>query len=229
MHLIAKAATPLLNTPDFPSVFGKGANPFDHKGLIRSVEMIALPGTKFTVTKSCSESIAEVTTLEYPSSPLYLDTRFTNEVAPNHPERKKNLPPLKTVIAHLKSRLGLPYIWGGNWSAGVGSIVDLYGGEKNPERTLSGLDCSGLLYEATSGYTPRNTSELISFGEEISLPERPLDLIVWRGHILIALNQDTVIESLYGKGVIVSPLKQRMGEIQAAAILPSIRRFFIDG
>ncbi len=77
-----------------------------------------------------------------------------------------------------------------------------------------GVDCSGLLYEATAGSTPRNTSVLVNFGtgmdvagktrSEIISMLQPLDIIAWKGHTLIVLNQWEVIQSKvdYGTGTV---------------------------
>jgi cell wall-associated NlpC family hydrolase len=96
-------------------------------------------------------------------------------------------------------------------------------------KILAGLDCSGLLYSATGGWTPRNTSQLITFGDsvavagkhsaEIAALLKPLDLIVWNGHVIIVIDRQTAIESRLecGKagngGVQVSSLSQRIAEI----------------
>jgi hypothetical protein len=54
---------------------------------------------------------------------------------------------------------------------------------------------------------------------EISLQLQPLDLIVWNGHVVIVLDQQTAIESRLecGKagngGVVTTPLVQRIAEI----------------
>jgi len=70
---------------------------------------------------------------------------------------------------------------------------------------LKGLDCSGLLYYATNGYTPRNTSSLLNYGkpvqiaglkvDEIIQKVAPLDIIVWVGHVIIILDKEHIIES----------------------------------
>ena len=70
---------------------------------------------------------------------------------------------------------------------------------------LKGVDCSGLLYEATHGYTPRNTSALITFGKPVSIANlgsaqiinalEPLDILVWEGHVIIVLDRNRAIES----------------------------------
>lgn len=231
--------TPLLNTPDFEKVFGSDTLPLDAQGLLRSVEMIALPQTKFQKVRSVTPSILEVKTHDYPLTPLYLDTRFVEDVEASFPERVKILPPKELILSRLQRAIGLPYIWGGNWSSGIPEILSYYHPKQVPPElqatwTLKGVDCSGLLYEATEGFTPRNTSELLVFGENIpfesfSLPEilakvKPLDILVWKGHVIILLNETTSIESLGGKGVITQNLAHRL-----STLIPStkfvIRRF----
>jgi len=102
-------------------------------------------------------------------------------------------------------------VWGGNYQSGIPELLHYY-----PPRTsitnkkkrlwiLQGLDCSGLLYEATRGYTPRNTRQLIHAGDPVDIEGlsilkimkevKPLDLIVWRGHVVIVLDDQHVIES----------------------------------
>jgi hypothetical protein len=101
--------------------------------------------------------------------------------------------------------------------------------ENRDHLILAGLDCSGLLYQATGGWTPRNTSGLLSFGRGIAVAGKtavelarllqPLDLIVWNGHVIIVLDRETAIESRLecGKegngGVVTTPLRQRLAEI----------------
>ncbi|HPE85225.1 MAG TPA: hypothetical protein PLO43_03500, partial [Chlamydiales bacterium] len=94
--------------------------------------------------------------------------------------------------------------------------------------TFAGVDCSGLLYEASYGLTPRNTSELISFGEERSLENlQPLDLLVWKGHVVIVLDPYHTIESRLGKGVVITPLADRLSEIERELATDLfVRRFF---
>ena len=104
---------------------------------------------------------------------------------------------------------------------------------------LQGLDCSGLLFEVTHGKTPRNTSELLHFGKKILNPSEqafyfnfgtshlfsspmrsihqfllPLDLLVWKGHVVIVLDENRAIESNASLGgVVVLDLKQRLQQI----------------
>ena len=228
-YLIAKKPAPLLNTPDFKQEFGSASLPLDSQGLLRPLEMIALPGTVFKMIIKINRYTFEVTTGDYPHGPVYIDSRFTTSSLEKLPERKKSLPPRETILSRLRNSLGLPYVWGGNWGRGISEIRSLYSptipAKLEPIWTLSGLDCSGLLYEATDGYTPRNTSELLTFGELIPSIDalKELDMIVWSGHVMILLSSTILIESLYGKGVILTPLKKRLIELQSTKLL--IRRF----
>jgi cell wall-associated NlpC family hydrolase len=134
----------------------------------------------------------------------------------------------------LKASIGSPYVWGGNIQGGVAELIELfYGGEVQAEArrqlTLAGLDCSGLLYHATGGWTPRNTSQLVSYGRGVQIAGKsaeaiagllePLDLIAWNGHVMVVLDRNTVIESRLecekqGKvGVLTTTLRLRLAEI----------------
>ncbi|MBS0628697.1 MAG: hypothetical protein JSS30_00560 [Verrucomicrobia bacterium] len=222
---VATKPAPLLNTPDFQKVFGSQTLPVDEKGLLRCLETIALPGTKFEILREVAPFALEVTTADYPGK-VFVDSRFVTPVSAHAPERPKILPDTNTIIARLQSALGLPYVWGGNCRTGIPEILSLYN-PPIPENlhstwTLCGLDCSGLLYEATDGYTPRNTSELIHFGQEVSSP-KPLDIIVYPGHVIIVFDPQTTIESRYGKGVVLTSLTDRLAELARTKFY--IRRF----
>jgi cell wall-associated NlpC family hydrolase len=116
----------------------------------------------------------------------------------------------------------------------VAELIGLfYGGNVSDaskrQLTLAGLDCSGLIYQATNGWTPRNTSQLVSYGRGVRIAGKtvkdianllePLDLIVWNGHVIIVLDRKTVIESRLecGKqgngGVMMTPVEQRLREV----------------
>ncbi|HEY5259788.1 MAG TPA: hypothetical protein VIJ46_04000, partial [Rhabdochlamydiaceae bacterium] len=138
-------------------------------------------------------------------------------------------PSLETVMERMVKLVGLPYIWGGNWSAGIPALLALYppsdeiSGDLRTLWALKGVDCSGLLYEATDGFTPRNTSELVHYGSpvlienksisEIQKLVRPLDLIVWKGHVVIVVDSEKTIESRHRHGVVIAPLKERLEEV----------------
>lgn len=226
-HYIAEKPTPLLNTPEYEKIFGARTLPLDSKGLLRAVEAVALPQAKFTLLKEISPTILEVKTEDYPLSPLYIDKRFVKPVESSYPNRERKLPRLELIFSKLIGSLNLPYLWGGNWSRGISEINTFYSPaveEKelfHPARTFKGVDCSGLLYEATNGYTPRNTSDLFSFGEQIFSHSnvKPLDILLTPGHVVIVLDATTTIESAYGKGVILSSLNTHLNNH------PLIRRF----
>ncbi len=69
------------------------------------------------------------------------------------------------------------------------------------------------MYEATNGYTERNTSKLIYEGEpvlieglsaeEIANILKPLDMIVWKGHVIYVYDEITAIQSALSKGGVV--------------------------
>lgn len=229
----AKIPTPILNCADFASVFGgkDGASlDLDTQGLLRPVETIALPGTKFEILGSMEQQIVQVATRDYPGELLYVDNRFLEPVDPKYPERTSQLPTREEILERVKAMEGVTYIWGGNWSQGIPKLLELYPPKKPLNAaletiwTLRGVDCSGLLYQAADGATPRNTSALVSFGHPVPIAGKdnreiirslqPLDLIVWAGHVILVLDQDTLIESRAGRGVVRSDMHQRLQEIR---------------
>lgn len=208
---VAVSYTPVLNTPDFPGSFG-GTVRLDPCRGVRPVEFIALPGTLFTVHGEVTRSgvkILRVTTNDYPypsKTGLFVDERFVKPVSGAVTERSRKLPALEEIQKRLLSATGKPYVWGGNVKDGV-PLLRKYYPQGDP---LSGVDCSGLLYEATDGFTPRNTSTLITCGEPVAVAGlsaeaiarklEPLDLLVWKGHVMIVLDEESVIESRMGCG-----------------------------
>jgi len=224
----AKRPVPLLDTANFLAVFGgkDGASlPLDNQGLMRPLEMIAFPGTTFEIQEEIKENqdttILHLKTEDYPEKNVFADYRFLHQSEENIPPRKAFLPSTKEIIQNLTDLVGMPYLWGGNWSEGIEEMLTLYppqkplDAEKRRIWALKGVDCSGLLYEATRGATPRNTSQLLFFGKDCAGSSfLPLDLIVWPGHVLIVLDENRVIESRASFGVIISPLKERLEEIK---------------
>lgn len=244
-YAVALSPTPVLNSPVFREVFGgRDGNSLktDKCGQIRELEFIAFLGSRFTIHEEIAgtlTTIYRVTTTEYavPSGKeIYIDSRFVQagETVPG--ERKRALPAQEVVLGRLRSSEGTPYVWGGNAGAGIAELPKLYP-PKDPGQLssrdnvlwrLAGVDCSGLLYEATDGWTPRNSSDLVRFGTPVAIKGlsadaiaqkiRPLDLIVWPGHILVALENDEVIESRLScdgrqSGVVIRPLMERLLEI----------------
>jgi len=239
---VARTSTPVLNSPDFKAVFG-GTNGQDLKtdrcGQPRELEFIALPGTVFTILKKQrfeTADIYQVKTGEYAAPPnvrLYVDGRFLKVERAAPAPRGPSLPPREEIVSALRASVGSSYVWGGNVLNGVPELAAWFykdiRAEDKERLTLAGLDCSGLLYHATGGWTPRNTSRLIAFGQglaiagkqsaEIATMLQPLDLIAWNGHVIIVLDRQTAIESrlVCGKpgngGVVTTQLSQRITEI----------------
>jgi hypothetical protein len=239
----ARSPAPVLNTSAFSTVFGGPDGKTlatDRCGQVRELEFIALPGTAFSLRgqfRDGAATVFRVETDDYPmpaGTKLYLDSRFIELRGEKPAPRARTLPPVTEIISALRAAMGSPYVWGGNVQGGVAELSEFFYGGALPAAaqrrlTLAGLDCSGLLYQATGGWTPRNTSQLVSYGrgvqiegkkpDEIAGMLEPLDLIVWNGHVLIVLDRQTVIESRLecGKngngGVMTTVLKQRLTEI----------------
>ncbi|HEY5523669.1 MAG TPA: hypothetical protein VIK21_10805 [Desulfuromonadaceae bacterium] len=239
---VVRTSAPVLNTPDFKSVFG-GTNgrelKTDRCGQVRELEYIALPGSVFTILKkrhSGTADIFQVETDEYIAAPnvrLYVDGRFLKLERTAPAPRRPSLPSREEIVSALRASVGSHYVWGGNILNGVPELAAwFYKDIREDDKellTLAGLDCSGLLYHATRGWTPRNTSQLITYGqgvvvagkpsEEIARMLQPLDLIVWDGHVIIVLDQQSTIESRLecskpgNGGVVMTQLSRRIAEI----------------
>ena len=211
---------PIFSTPLAASTKPKP----DRCGQIRSLEFIAFPGTLLTLAGTVPgfPDIIQVTAADYPTAPgttLYLH-RSRVKFHTLQPEQQSHpMPGLNQIRASLLAAVGLPYVWGGNLRTGLVLHGATY---------FKGVDCSGLLYEATHGATPRNTRQLVHFGEAVPVAGltqeqiisrlQPLDLLVWDGHVVIVLDRSTAIESILnctgGKsGVITTPLSARLRQI----------------
>ena len=235
-YCVAILPCPVLNSPNFQSTFGGKDHQrvkTDKKGLIRAMEFIALPGTPFEIMSEMTRSdhsIFEVKTPDYPSEKsLFIDSRFVTFAEQNPPKRAKPLFPANKILSSLRSMKTQPYMWGGNYCAGIKQMTEFYppSGIVSPKTLslwhLEGVDCSGLIYQASGGYTPRNTSSMLTFGKglrisglsatEISRKIKPLDLIVWPGHVIIVFDPGSTIESSNPKGVFTSNLVTRLNSI----------------
>ncbi len=217
----ARLPTPIFNTSEIAALF-RLPLPLDHRGFLLQLETIALPGTIFQLQKKISDQVYQITTLAYSGEKLFVDLRFLgDETISSAP-----LPSITQLQSRLLSFLGTRYLWGGNWKEGVPEMLSLFPPPRalTPEEKslwcLCGVDCSGLLYEATNGFLPRNTSDQVKMGRVLSSgdPPLPLDLLFYRqhgvGHVLALLDETTCIESRATKGgVLLTPLKERMSEL----------------
>lgn len=240
---VARMPVPVLNVPRMETVFGgrDGRSlKTDGCGQVRELEFVALPETRFRILEKLHRgdtTVLRVATEEYPvpaGAALYVDERFIESRREEPPPRQRSLPPRQRIVTTLRSAVGSPYVWGGNLRDGAPEMASIfYRGTLSPLQrrslTLAGLDCSGLLYEATGGWSPRNTSALVRWGRGIEIAGKsageiaallePLDLIVWSGHVIIVLDRETAIESRLecGKpgrgGVVLTPLRRRLAEV----------------
>ncbi|WP_243369806.1 peptidoglycan endopeptidase [Geotalea sp. SG265] len=242
-YAVAEIPTPVLNTPNFAAVFGGSDGrtlKMDDCGLIRAMEFIALPGTVFTIDQEMKRGnlrVFRVRTADYPyrsKTGYYLDSRFVRLSDKKPPERPRRLPHRQAIIDDMLAARGSRYVWGGNIREGIGQMLTFFrpagslDGQTANLWRLQGVDCSGLLYQATDGFTPRNTSELIGYGKPLAIAGKnidqivnlvePLDLIVWSGHVIIVLDRERTIESRLdcggtGGGVVIRPLRQTLAGV----------------
>jgi len=225
-YAITESAAPVLNSPDFESVFG-GADGIsvntDNQGLIREIEYIAFKGTVFEILDEIDKGdhkIFHVKADDYNyESELYIDSRFVAVLNDKPTVKPKILPSKKEIFSFLDRAVGSKYIWGGNYISGISKMLEYYppAGKINTDTKmlwcLKGCDCSGLMYEATNGYTERNTSRLVYEGEpvliagfnaeEIADKLKPLDMIVWIGHVIYVYDEITAIQSALSKDGVV--------------------------
>lgn len=229
MELEIISPAPVLNTSDFSHAFGGDDGreiPRDALGHPLHYEFVALPGMFFHVEEKLSEFIWRIRSKDYPSDRLFIDSRFTQPA--NVQKKRKPFPSRNLLAKRMERLLGTKYVWGGNWSAGIPELLTYYppqGSIDEQTQTLwmmKGVDCSGLLYEATNGQTPRNTSDLIYFGSPVPIEGKtpkqllrrllPMDMVVWPGHVWFVLNAAFSIESKSPFGVIQRPLMERLEE-----------------
>lgn len=227
---IANSYVPIFNRPDFSYILGgiDGELLLDHQYLFRPLEMIAFKGSVFQIEKDLGNYVLEVTTDEYlVRQKLYIDKRFVDLSDKLPPKRLVSIPDKQKVLLKLLSCLNKPYLWGSNICEPLTILEKYYpsAGELSPfehqVKYCDGLDCSGLLYYATDGYTPRNTSMLINFGKSIYASDKdqlihqlkPLDCILTYDHISIVINQTTVIQSKEKLGCFLSPIQEVLEKI----------------
>lgn len=228
--------TPVLNTSDFESVFGGKSGKkvkLDDQGLIREMEFVAMPNTVFEISETIPKgdhNIYKVTTNDYQyKGDFYIDSRFVRVDDSRLEDRWKIIPSKEEIIRNMNALEGYPYMWGGNAADGVSEMLTYYTPTESIDEAtktnwiMKGVDCSGLIYQSTGGATPRNTSSLTVYGkgievenlsaEEIAKKLQPLDIIVWSGHVIIVLDDKTVIESTPAEGVHKSDLVSRLQSV----------------
>jgi hypothetical protein len=208
--------TPLFNKPKIKEAFLN----YDPNYLIRELETILFPASEVEVVRVVDEDVFEIKSPQYESvKPLYILKNFLSHKPKIDQKISLEIPSKKTIYDSLINFPKRPYIWGGNTKEGVVELLEWIA----PKKTLSsfdynyyklkGVDCSGLLYYVTNGNSIRNTSDmLLKYSEVKTL--KSLDLIAWRGHVIIYLSEDLVIESRHPDGITRSKFSKRMKEIE---------------
>ena len=116
-------------------------------------------------------------------------------------------------VHNLNSQDKIHYVWGGNTLEGIPAHKEWYGSgvdldslsdRDKKQFLIQGLDCSGLLYHITNGAAPRACYWLKNFGDSVpiqgksakSITEtlRPLDMILFQGHVALVMDKDSTIE-----------------------------------
>jgi hypothetical protein len=221
---------PIFHDKDIFFHFIQKELPLDDQGLYRPLEMMLMPGAEFEIMNIYEKGVCQIKLKDQKKYYLFLDMLDLNfkDLGQIQDEQQ--------ILTKLLSFQGCPYVWGSNWILNsdqwcqVESCFSSYPENfiKNMKYLFSGIDCSGLLYAATLGQLPRNTSELIHFGNFIDInglsnqhicqKVRPLDLLVWKGHVLAFLDENTLIESRKDFGCVIVDAKNRLEEIRQTRI-----------
>ena len=147
----------------------------------------------------------------------FLDSRFIKIDDKKAAEHVHKVPDMSTIFKTLLAAVDSQYIWWGSYYQWIPEINELYPTPSDVElstweqqyKILQWTDCSWLLWQATNWYTPRTTRTLLTFWDsvaiswlnvkEITKVVKPLDLIVWAGHVIIILSNEYAIESIWKK------------------------------
>jgi len=234
----AIGATPVYLSRFFPRHLGNAGVLGRRARLYHALAFTAYPDSAFVVHERArveGRDVLRVTTAEAPGATYWVDERHVRVASKPFPERTRNMPAAAKVLRALEQAAaqGVPYCWGCNFAAGVPRLRADYGLTARQLTRypwdFAGVDCSGLLYEATDGSTPRDTSLLLGYGSPVAIQGRtlaellnllkPLDLIIWQGHMLIVLENGQVVESInkharrFVRKTVKSPLAVRLAEI----------------
>lgn len=106
--------------------------------------------------------------------------------------------PAADFVAVAERFIGTPYFWGG--------------------RESLGLDCSGLVQQAlyaTGLACPRDTDQQAAMGEPVETLRRG-DLVFWRGHVAIMINDTDIIHANGNRmAVTIEPLAEAIARTSA--------------
>lgn len=244
----ALTATPVFQLPrDNPDINEIMWGPWtswmrlDESNLIREVIVVYPKDTVFSLVKKMMKwkfTYYEVRTNEFDGKTsdthsYYIDSRFV-EVTDDMPHQTISpLPSAEQILLNMHNAIGSTYVWWWTYYQWVPELASYFPSSSQLDanhlkmKTLKWVDCSWLLYQATKGYTPRNSHGLLSYWKpveiewlnvnQIAQKLRPLDLIVWWGHVIIVYDATHVIESRwypsFKGGVMMTNTQERLREI----------------
>lgn len=219
-YAVSKLPTPVFLTSDIASYFGWWKDEWlklTKQWLIDPLEFVAPVWTSFQIIKELQDSkwntIYQVSpdVWRYKSNRLFIDARFVTLTNQKPVFRKPQLPSKIQIIKNLLALQWKPYVRGGSYGEWIAQMLIFYPTiKKLTEREkqywmLAWVDCSGLLHEATDGYTPKNTRQLALYWNAVKIAwldrdqiiklVEPLDIIVWPGHVIIVWTTNYTIES----------------------------------
>lgn len=217
---------PLFHDKNILTHFYDKTLPLDDQGLYRPLEMMLFPGEITEKLDHEGDQVIKVKLENGESFYTFSELALIHQNVQKYPLTENN------IMENLLKFNGSPYVWGSNWMLSKDEMRQLeehlvhhpssFAG--NLKTIFSGVDCSGLLYAACLGQVPRNTSQLVHFGEFVDIDNcsneqicnkiRPLDLLVWKGHVLIFLDENTLIESRKDFGCVIVDSKNRLDEIR---------------
>lgn len=163
------------------------------------------------------------------------DSRFIDIIETKEPEKDKSLPDKETILQNLKNALWSDYVRWWSYYEWIPLLKEYYKSDNDNnlsqweinQKILKWVDCSWLLYQATNWYTPRNTANLINFWKSLDIKWKsideiielvePLDLIVWKWHVIIVLDKQHTIESRWREDfkwwVEITDIRTRLQEV----------------
>ena len=238
----------------------------DESNLINELGVVLPVGTAVTIIKEVPKgdyTYYAIRTREFDTwisekDDRFVDSRFIEKQELKPKELIPELPSKEEIITNLKSALWTQYIRWGSEYRWIPEINEFYPTPEDVELTekqqeykiLKGVDCSWLLRQSTNWYTPRNTSWLLNFWasvpiswntvDEIIEKVEPLDIIDRAWHVIVILDKEQAIESIYKEdfqwGTEIVDLIERLTEImtrrapvneRAESNLPKAKKFVI--
>lgn len=222
-YVTTKTYSPIFNIPDIYKFLSEidGELKTDKKGLVPEISFIASPGKEFEILEEIEQSSYTILKVKPVDSEkiYYIDSRFIEQSNGENNQRGKLTK--EEIIRNLKAMEGYPYEYGGAIANEVYKFESMYEiNGLNKKWKPKGLDCSGLIYQATNGLIPRSSNEIVEFGKGLDIEDReldeivemiePLDIIGYPGHVLIVIDKNSVMESSPKKGVRILQIESRM-------------------